>query len=127
MQLNAIYFGLIFSIALPVFYLLTLISISSLFLTSKLIFHRFTRQPQVYDHKMNSFITQAIIIALLLHQFTSYYFLSVEEIFPDNDSLFLSSSALKNIYGAMSLVVAIVFFCWKKIATLVRKNTGARK
>lgn len=49
----------------------------SLFLTSKIIFHKFTKQPQVYDHKMNSFMLKAICLAIFLHVLSSSYFVSV--------------------------------------------------
>lgn len=75
--LNSVYTCLIFSIAMPIFYLLALISIASLFFTSKIIYHSFTRQPQVFDHKLNSFMMRAITFALIIHQLTSDSFLSV--------------------------------------------------
>lgn len=75
--LNSLYFCLLFSVALPLLYPLALLSLLSLFLSSKLIFHRYTRMPQVYDHKLNAFIMRAFAVALLLHQLTSYLFLTV--------------------------------------------------
>jgi hypothetical protein len=76
-QLNSIYFCLFFSMAMPVFYFLAFLSIISLLITNKIIFCYFTRQPQAYDHKLNTFISHAISVSLVLHQFASLYALSV--------------------------------------------------
>lgn len=85
MQLNAVYFCLLFSTAMPLLYPLAFLSLSSLFLTNKIIFRSFCRQPQVYDHKLNSFISQAVAFSLLLHQFAALAAITVNEIFPNND------------------------------------------
>jgi len=71
--------------AMPMFYFLAFISMASLFLSSKIIFHSFTREPQVFDHKMNSFMLRAICLAIFLHVYSSSYFVSVEDIFPEKE------------------------------------------
>jgi acyl-ACP thioesterase len=70
---------------MPLFYILAFFSMVSLFLSSKIIFHKFTKQPQVFDHKMNSFMLRAICIAVFSHVLASMYFVSVEDIFPEKE------------------------------------------
>jgi hypothetical protein len=120
--MNSIFFGLIFSMAIPLFYVFTGISTFSLFITSKIIFHRFTRRPQVYDHKINSFVSRAITIALLLHQLTSCYFVNVEDIFPETHDSLISKNKKKVIYCFISAFVFVILLAPKRIASLVRKK-----
>lgn len=122
MQLNAVYFCLLFSMAMPVFYLLSFFSILSLFLTSKIIFGLFTRQPQVYDHKLNSFISSAIAVALVLHQFASLYAITVNDIFPSNEPVLLSLTACRVIYYVFAFLLALIAFNMKRVAEIVEKK-----
>ena len=76
---------------------------------------------------MNSFISRAIAIALLLHQGTSYYFLWVEEIFPSHDKLIVSKKMLRGIYIVMACVGLGLVFFWKKVASVVKKKSRSKK
>ena len=127
MLLSAVYFCLIFGVAMPVFYVLALVSVLSLFLTSKLIFHSFTRLPHVYDHKLNSFMIKAIAVALMIHQLTSNYFFSIDEIFPEKEQYIIGRNARNYIYYTIAIVLALFAIFPRRIASLIRKKTDNRK
>ena len=104
---------------MPLLYPLTFLSLLSLFLTNKIIFRSFCRQPQVYDHKLNSFISQAIAISLFLHQFAAIAAITVNEIFSNNDPELLSPIACKVIYFFFAFLIALVLLNLKRVCEVV--------
>jgi hypothetical protein len=63
-------------------YLLCSLSLLSLYISTKYIFIRFTRQPKVLDHSLNDTTIRIIPFGLLLHVWMTKLFCSSTEIMP---------------------------------------------
>ena len=116
MMLNSVYSCFLFSLAMPLLYPLALLSILTNFLTSKIIFTRFTCRPRAYDHQLNSFVLKALGFGLLIHQIANLWALNADDVFPDARPRHFSKPARNAVYVLLAIALGIVLSRLKQVA-----------
>ena len=115
-MLNSVYSCLLFALALPILYPLATLSLLTNFLTSKIIFTRFTRRPRAYDHQLNSFVLKALGLGLLIHQIANLWALNANDIFPEQRPRPLSKAAINAIFVLLTVSLGILISRLKQVA-----------
>lgn len=82
MLLNAMFFTLFHSNAIPLLYLLAIGAFFALYAASYIVFRYFSCKPVMFDHSLNSVISRVMCMALVMHQITSLLYFYTEDIFP---------------------------------------------
>lgn len=77
MSLKAIFFSLIYSNSMPVFYLLCSLALAIQMILGKFLMKHFVEEPVFVDNNIIEVVVNIIPYALLLHCFSSIIFLNV--------------------------------------------------
>lgn len=80
--LTTIFFCLFYSPSMPFMYLFCSLSLLSLYISTKYIFIRFTRQPKLLDHSLNDTATRIIPFGLLIHVYMMKQFSNEQTVMP---------------------------------------------
>lgn len=86
LSLKSIFFALMYSNSMPVFYSLCCVALGMQILLGKCLLSKFVDEPVFVDNNAIHVATDLIPYSLLLHCLTSILFLNVEEIFPTPSS-----------------------------------------
>lgn len=101
MSLKAMFFCLMYSNSMPIFYFLCCIALAVQIGLGKILMAKFVEQPVFVDNNTIDVVINIIPYALLFHCLTSILFLNVEQMFPTInsykriDSGWLSTNLLK--------------------------------
>ena len=82
MALKAIFFAMMYSACMPIFFLLCFLALNVQLYIGKFLIKRFVKEPVFVDNNAIEVASELIPYSLLLHCLTSILFLGVDEIFP---------------------------------------------
>ena len=88
LSLKALFFAMLYSNCMPVFYILCFCSLSVQLLVGKTLLKNFVDEPVFVDNNAIHVAIGLIPYSLLFHCFTSILFLNVDEIFPTSKSFY---------------------------------------